>query len=72
MNWTKTEVRARLGIETDAELARFFQTSPSAVSQWPDADPIPEQRQWQAKAMRPDLFGEAAVIATASRAAKAA
>ena len=33
--WSKRQVRTRLGFRTDAELARFFGISRSAVSQWP-------------------------------------
>jgi hypothetical protein len=33
--WSKRQVRTRLGFQTDAELARFFGISRSAVSQWP-------------------------------------
>lgn len=57
MDMTKREVKKALGIESDAELARFFGIGRWAVGQWPADDPIPSGRQWQARALRPDLFG---------------
>lgn len=57
MSMTKREVKAALRIETDAELARFFGgINRQAVSQWADDQPIPEGRQWEARAKRPDVF----------------
>lgn len=56
MQMTKRNVKEALGIETDAELARFFGIGRWAVGQWGENDPIPEGRQWQARAQRPDLF----------------
>ncbi|MGO1069298.1 hypothetical protein [Lysobacter sp. CA199] len=56
MNLTKSAVKSALGIETDAELARFFEIGRWAVGQWPDDKPIPERRQWELRARRPDLF----------------
>ena len=39
-------VRDRLGVQaTDADVARFFGISNSAVSQWPEDEAIPELRQ---------------------------
>lgn len=61
MDMTKREVKAALGIETDAELARQF--SPPigrwAVGQWPDDQPIPKARQWELRARFPGVFGDA-------------
>lgn len=54
---TKRAVKRALGLETDAELARFFGIGRWAVGQWPADEEIPEARQWQARAVRPDLFG---------------
>ena len=54
--WSKREVRRRLGFETDAELARFFGVSRSAVSQWPREDPIPTLRQYMLRQLYPNLF----------------
>lgn len=56
MDMTKRAVKTALGFETDAQLARFFGIGRWAVGQWPQDDPIPEGRQWQARALRPDLF----------------
>lgn len=62
MTMTKREVKAALGIDTDAELARFFDGEKPgginrwAVGQWADDEPIPAGRQWEARAKRPDLF----------------
>jgi hypothetical protein len=56
MDITKAEAKARLGIQTDVALGRLLGISGKAVSQWPEADPIPEGRQWQLRALRPDLW----------------
>ena len=55
MNITKRQVREAVG-KRDADVARFFGITPGAVAQWPDDEPLPEGRQWQARALRPDLF----------------
>lgn len=55
MDITKRIARERLGIN-DAGLSRFFDVTPGAVSQWGEDDPLPSERQWQARAKRPDLF----------------
>lgn len=55
MDMTKASVKRALGLETDTELALFFGTTKQAVGQWGDGK-IPEGRQWQARAKRPDLF----------------
>lgn len=65
MDMTKQAVKSALGFLKDTELAQFFGTSKQAVGQWPDDEPLPQGRQWQLKALRPDLFtpapeGEAA------------
>ena len=58
MNWTKQQVKGALGIESDAELARFFGIrNRQAVNQWPAKQPIPAARQWQLALLRPDVFG---------------
>jgi len=58
---TKAQLRERLGAETtDADIARFFSVSTSAIAQWPEDRPIPEKRALQARLKRPDLFSEAA------------
>lgn len=53
---TKTSVKQLLCIETDAELARFFDTTRQAIDAWPDDKPIPSGRQWELRARRPDVF----------------
>jgi hypothetical protein len=58
MELTKREVKSRLGFDTDADLARFFGIGRWAVGQWADDQPIPEGRQWQVRALRPDLFDD--------------
>lgn len=56
MLMTKAAVKEALGFTTDAELARFFGIGRWAVGQWPENEDIPEGRQWQLRAQRPDLF----------------
>lgn len=56
MNMTKRAVKAALDIKTDAELARFFEIGRAAVGFWQDDQPIPDARQWELRARRPDLF----------------
>nr|WP_228756352.1 Cro/CI family transcriptional regulator [Stenotrophomonas maltophilia] len=45
-----------MGFQTDAELARFFGISRSAVSQWPKEFPIPALRQYILHQRYPNLF----------------
>jgi len=56
---TKSYVRTALGFTLDKELAEFFGVGKAAVSNWQEDEPLPEVRQWQAKALRPDVFGPA-------------
>lgn len=56
MDMTKTAVKKALDIDTDAELARYFGCLRQAVDQWGVDDPIPQARQWELRARRPDLF----------------
>ncbi len=56
MDMTKADVKKLLSLESDAELARFFGVSRGAVFHWPDDQPIPESRQWELRAKRPELF----------------
>ena len=58
MNMTKREIRTALGFSMDKELAEFFGVGKGAVSAWPEDKPIPEGRQWQARAKRPDVIPE--------------
>lgn len=57
MELTKRNVREALGFTLDRQLAEFFGVGKAAVSQWADDQPLPEGRQWQARALRPDIFG---------------
>lgn len=52
---TKEEAITAAG-GTYAALARAFGIKPQAVQQWPDGEPIPELRQYQAREMWPHLF----------------
>jgi hypothetical protein len=56
MQMTKREVKAALGIKTDAALGRFFNIGRGAIGLWKDDEPIPGPRQWELRARRPDLF----------------
>ena len=58
MQMTKSEVKAALGINSDAALGRIFTPAIGrwAVGQWPDDKPIPEARQWFLRAKFPELF----------------
>ena len=56
MNMTKAEVRNALGFTMDKELAEFFGVGKAAVSNWQENEALPEVRQWQIRAKRPDLF----------------
>lgn len=53
---TKAALRRKLNFRYDSELARFFGITQGALAQWGEDDPIPQQREWQARALRPDLF----------------
>lgn len=56
MDLTKQAVASALDLKTDADLARYFGVTRSAVTQWGDDEPIPEKRQLQLQLRRPDLF----------------
>ena len=58
MEMTKRNVKAALGLETDADLARVFtpEIGRWAVGQWPADEPIPVARQWELRAKFPDKF----------------
>jgi DNA-binding transcriptional regulator YiaG len=56
MNITKAQARTALGFIRDVELAVFFGISRAAVSNWPEDKPLPDGRQWELRAKRPDLF----------------
>lgn len=57
MNITKQQIKDALGLTTDVQVAAFFGTSKQAVGAWGDDEALPEGRQWQAIALRPDIFG---------------
>ena len=56
MNTSKADAKRLLGIDTDADLARFFGVTRNAANLWGEAEPLPAARQWQLRALRPDLF----------------
>jgi hypothetical protein len=56
MNITKRQAKELLRIKTDAELARFFGVSRKAPHFWKEDEPLPEGRQWELRARRPELF----------------
>ncbi|MGH7744167.1 MAG: hypothetical protein ACREQ5_05020 [Candidatus Dormibacteria bacterium] len=56
MKMTKREVREALGFTRDKQLAAFFGLGKAAISAWRENEPIPEGRQWKARAIRPDVF----------------
>ena len=69
---TKQQIKSRLGLTTDVELARLFGITDAAVSQWGDK-PIPNARWLQLKhELRPDVFGNDAPAAPASPSAEQA
>lgn len=53
---TKKDLRRLLGLDTDAELARYYGISRSSVSEWGDDDPVPELRVLQAMQRNPEKF----------------
>jgi hypothetical protein len=56
MTITKRTAKEALGIQTDADLARVLRIKRQALTKVADNDPLPEGRQWQLRAIRPDLF----------------
>lgn len=56
MTITKRSAKQLLGLPTDAALARLLKISRQALRPLEQDDPLPEGRQWQLRAMRPDLF----------------
>jgi hypothetical protein len=53
---SKRQARELLGFQFDKDLADFFGVGKGAVSAWPEDAPLPEGRQWQLRALRPDLW----------------
>lgn len=58
--------------DSPVAVARFFGIKPQAVHQWPDGQAIPELRQYQLRARRPEVFGPAPEIAAPAEPSKAA
>jgi len=56
MDTTKRQAKALLTIKRDVDLARLLGTTKQAVSRWQEDEALPDARQWQLRAMRPDLF----------------
>lgn len=56
MEITKRQARDALGFTFDRQLAELFNIGKGAVSAWREDDPLPDARQWQLRALRPDLF----------------
>ena len=48
---TKREARDLLEVTSDHALSKALGTSPQAIYQWGEHDPIPRQRVWQIKAL---------------------
>lgn len=53
---SKRALREKLGLESDADLARFYGISSAAVAQWKEDEPVPELRYLQAVAKQPQAF----------------
>lgn len=50
---SKQVLREQLGFASDAELARYFGISTSAVAQWPEDQPVPKLRWLEVLTRRP-------------------
>lgn len=55
---SKKNLRERLRLNTDADLAGYFRISRAAVAQWGEDDPVPELRLFQAMKRDPAAFPE--------------
>lgn len=53
---TKASAKKALGIESDVDFARYLRTTKQAVCRYGEDEPLPDGRQWQLRALRPDLF----------------
>ena len=53
---SKRDLRDKLGLKTDADLAAFFGITRAAVAQWEEEEPVPELRYLQAQAKQPGAF----------------
>ncbi len=58
--FSKQTLRQRLGFTTDAELARYFGISTSAVAQWSEEQPVPKLRWLEALTRSPELVTRSA------------
>ena len=67
MNPTLTEAKSALGIETNAEFARFLGLPRQSMTGRDEAKPIPDAWCWKAAQKRPDLFAPVAKKAPARR-----
>ncbi|MBE5272136.1 hypothetical protein [Stenotrophomonas sp. B2] len=56
MNPTLTEAKSALGIETNAEFARFLGLPRQSMTGRDEGKPIPDAWCWKAAQKRPDLF----------------
>lgn len=58
---TKTFAMQALDIRTDEAFGEWFRDQPTkqAVGKWGKDEPLPDARQWELRARRPDLFGHA-------------
>lgn len=59
MTLTKRLLKQKLGIKTDADLARFFGCTRAAINLWSADKPIPELRALRLRASHPELFADA-------------
>ncbi|WP_102945284.1 hypothetical protein [Stenotrophomonas sp. VV52] len=60
MNPTLTEAKSALGIETNAEFARFLGLPRQSMTGRDEGKPIPDAWCWKAAQKRPDLFAPVA------------
>lgn len=59
MNPTIADAKTALGIETNAEFARFLGLPKQSLTGRADEDQMPDAWCWRAAKKRPDLFGPA-------------
>lgn len=67
MNPTLTEAKSALGIETNAEFARFLGLPRQSMTGRDEGKPIPDAWCWKAAQKRPDLFAPVAPVAARGR-----
>lgn len=66
MNPTIADAKTALGIETNAEFARFLGLPKQSLTGRADGDQMPDAWCWRAAKKRPDLFAPPAPKAKAS------